>query len=139
MSIPLSKKMYRNNSPAKTMSDIDTGLALQNMVLQAKDIGIDSCIVNLSDQHYKKEQNLNFYNKISKEIKKNLKLHSINPYSFEYFLDHFLRIPKHYKIRAGLVLGYGKVFPNIESFRHGKNVVKREITEKYILMNEYAE
>ena len=47
MSIPLSTQMYKRNSPAQMMSDLDTGLAIQNMVLQAKDTGIDSCIVNL--------------------------------------------------------------------------------------------
>ena len=76
MSIPLSNQLYRKNSSAQMMSDIDTGLAIQNMILQAKDIGIDSCIVNLSEQHYKREKNLSFFQKLSKELKKIFGLHS---------------------------------------------------------------
>jgi len=70
MSIPMSKKLYKRNSSAEAMSDLDSGLAIQNMVLQAKDLGVDSCIVNLSEKHYKKEKNLSFLQKISKELKK---------------------------------------------------------------------
>lgn len=139
MSISLSKQLYRKNSSAQMMSDLDTGLAIQNMVLQAKDIGIDSCIVNLSEQHYKKEKNLNINQKISKELKKKLKLHATNPNSFEYFMRNFLHIPKQYKIRAGVVFGYGKNFPNIEKARHGENLIKRSSIGKYILKSEYAE
>ena len=139
MSIPLSYQMYKKNSPTQMMSDIDAGLAIQNMVLQAKDIGIDSCIVNLSEQHYKKEKNLSLLQRITKELKKKLKLHSINPNSFEYFLRNFLYIPKQYKIRAGIVFGYGKNFPNIEKVRHGKNLIKRNSIEDYIIKREYAE
>jgi len=138
MSIPLSTKMYKKYSPAEMMSDLDTGLAIQNMVLQAKDIGIDSCIGSLSEQHYKKE-NLSFFKKVSKELKKKLNLHSTNPSSFEYFLRNFLQIPKQYKIRAGVVFGYGKNFPNIEKARHGKNLIKRNPVENYIIKSEYAE
>ena len=138
MSIPLSNELYRKNSSAQMMSDLDTGLAIQNMVLQAKEIGIDSCIVNLSEQHYKKEKNLNLFQRISKEIKKKLELHSTNPNSFEYFMRNFLHIPKQYKIRAGVVFGYGKNFPNIEKARHGKNMIKRSSIENYIIKSEYA-
>lgn len=139
MSIPLSKQMYRNNSPAQMMSDLDAGLAIQNIVLQAKDIGIDSCIVNLSEQHYKKDKDLNLFQKISKELKKILKLHSTNPNSFEFFLRNFLHIPKQYKIRAGIVFGFGKKFPNLEKARHGKNLIKRNSLENHIIKSEYAE
>ena len=139
MSIPLSKQLYRKNSSAQMMSDIDAGLAIQNMVLQAKDIGIDSCIVNLSEQHYKKGENLSFIKRISKELKKIFGLHSINPNSFEYFLRNLLYIPKQYKIRAGVVFGYGKDFPNLEKARHGKNLIKRNSIENYIIKSEYAE
>jgi predicted patatin/cPLA2 family phospholipase len=139
MSIPLSTQMYKRNSPAQMMSDLDTGLAIQNMVLQAKDTGIDSCIVNLSEQHYKKEKNLSIMQKILKELKKKLNLHSSNPNSFEYFLRNFLQVPKQYKIRAGVVFGYGKKFPNIEKAKHGKNLIKRNPIENYIIKSEYAE
>ena len=139
MSIALSKQLYRKSSSAQMMSDLDAGLAIQNMVLQAKDIGIDSCIVNLSEKHYKKGKNLSFIQRISKELKKIFGLHSINPNSFEYFLRNFLHIPEHYKIRAGVVFGYGKNFPNIEKARHGENMIKRSSIENYIIKSEYAE
>ena len=139
MSISLSKQLYRKNSSAQMMSNLDAGLAIQNMVLQAKDIGIDSCIVNLSEQHYKKEKDLSINQKISKELKKKLKLHATNPNSFEYFMRNFLHIPKQYKIRAGVVFGYGKNFPNIEKAKHGENLIKRSSIGKYILLSEYAE
>ncbi|MDP8203636.1 MAG: nitroreductase family protein [Candidatus Tenebribacter mawsonii] len=139
MSIPLSAQIYKKKSPAQMMSDLDTGLAIQNMVLLAKDIGIDSCIVNLSEQHYKKEKNLSILQKIFKEFKKKFNLHSINPNSFEYFLRNFLQIPKQYKIRAGVVFGYGKNFPNIEKAKHGKNMIKRNPMENYIIKVNYAE
>lgn len=139
MSIPLSAQMYKKKSSAQMMSDLDTGLAIQNMVLVAKDIGIDSCIVNLSEQHYKKENKLSIMQKISKEIKKKFNLHSTNSNSFEYFLRNFLQIPKQYKIRAGVVFGYGKNFPNIEKATHGKNMIKRNPIENYIIKGKYAE
>lgn len=139
MSIPLSNHLYRKNSSAQMMSDLDTGLAIQNIVLQAKDIGIDSCIVNLSEKHYKKEKDLSFFQKASKELKKIFGLHSINPNSFEYFIRNVLHIPKHYKIRAGVVFGYGKIIPDIEKARHGKNLIKRKSIVNYIIKSEYAE
>jgi len=139
MSIPLSTQMYKRNSPAQMMSDLDTGLAIQNMVLQAKDIGIDSCIVNLSEQHYKKEKNLRLIQRMKKELMKKLKLHSINPNSFEYFMRNFLLVPTQYKIRAGVVFGYGKHIPNIEKARHGRNLIKRSSIEDYIIKGKYAE
>ena len=139
MSIPLSIQLYRKNSSAQMMSDLDAGLAIQNMVLQAKDIGIDSCIVNLSEQHYKKEKNLGLIQRIKKELKKKLKLHSTNPNSFEYFMRNFLHIPRQYKIRAGVVFGYGKNIPNIEKARHGNNLIKRSSIENYIIKSKYAE
>ena len=139
MSLPLSNQLYRKGSSAQMMSDLDTGLAIQNMILQAKDIGIDSCVVNLSEQHYKKEKNLSLLQRITKELKRKIKLHSTNPNSFEYFLRNFIQIPEHYKIRAGVVFGYGKNFPNIEKARHGKNMIKRNSVENYIIKREYAE
>ena len=70
MSLPQSKELYRKNHFSSHLSDFDTGLAMQNMVLQAKSIGIDSCIFNLSEMHYKRNKNLNLQQRIRKQFLK---------------------------------------------------------------------
>ena len=52
-----------------------------------------------------------------KELKKLCRLHSINSNNFEYLLRNYLHIPKQYKIRAEVIFGYDKDFPNLEKAR----------------------
>lgn len=127
--------LYKKKDSTKNLADIDAGLAIQNMVLKAKDLGIDSCIVNLSDMHYKKEKNISIVQRAKKELLKVLKLHKFNEYSFKFFLNKYLRIPAKYEIKAGIALGYGKQNINIDIARHGKNTIKRKPLEHYLLTN----
>ncbi len=132
MSIPLSRTLYKKSKSAKNMSFIDTGLAIQNMVLQAKNENISSCIINLTNMHYQKNLKLNLVQKIEKELLKLIGMHRQNKYSLAYFLHKDLKIPNHLEIQCGIVFGFGKNYLNIEKIKHGKNMVKRKNTEEYL-------
>ena len=139
MNSKMSKQLYKKGTSSERLAVIDSGLAIQNMVLQAKELGIDSCIVNLTEMHYRKEKNLTFWEKISKELKKKLGIHSSNPQSLSYFLYKELGLEKDYKIVAGIALGIAKKFPNLEKARHGKNLIKRDEPENYLITNKFVE
>ena len=53
MSLAMSSKMYVKNKAEKHLPYVDAGLAIENMILYAKSMGIDSCIFNLSEYHFK--------------------------------------------------------------------------------------
>ncbi len=132
MSIPLSNALYKKSKSAKNMSFIDAGLAIQNMVLQAKNDGFDSCIINLTNMHYQKNLKLNLVQKIEKELLKLIGMHRQNRYSLAYFLHKGLKIPNYLEIQCGIVFGFGKNLPDIEKMRHGKNMIKRASLDKYL-------
>ena len=127
MSLPGSK-MYKNYHD-KNLPYIDTGLALQNMVLYSKSIGVDSCICNLSEYH------LIIAKSIPKKILNRIKtFFNINTKSsFEYVLKNKLKIPGYLKIMCGVALGYGKIEPDINVKMHGGKRVMRKDVEEHIL------
>ena len=129
MSLPQSK-MYKSNHE-KNLQYIDTGLALQNMVLYAKSIGIDSCIFNLSDYHFALTRS--FSRKILNKIITYLDLHTKRKDNFKYVLRNKLKIPEHLKIMCGVSLGYGKIEPDINAVMHGGKKIMRKNVEEYIL------
>ncbi len=129
MSLPKSK-MYKSNHE-KNLQYIDTGLALQNMVLFAKSIGIDSCICNLSKYHFAITGSI--YKKILNKIITYLDLHATRKNNFEYILKNKLRVPKHFEVMCGVALGYGKIEPDINTIMHGGKKIMRKEVNYYLI------
>ena len=127
MSLPKSK-MYKNKHE-KNLPYIDTGVALQNMILYAKSIEIDSCICNLSEYHFTITKSIS--KKILNRIKTFFNLNTKS--SFEYALKNKLKIPEHLKIMCGVALGYGKIELDINTAMHGGKKIMRKSVEEYIL------
>ncbi len=128
MSLPQSK-MYRK-AHERNLPYIDTGLALQNMVLYAKSIGIDSCICNISPHHFAITESIP-----RKIMNKILTIGEENPMSknsFGYVLRKKLKIPEHFKIICGVALGYGKVESDPNILHGGKKVMRKGVDEHII-------
>ncbi len=126
MSLPQSgmyKKEHERNLPY-----IDTGLALQNMVLYAKSIGVDSCICNLSDYHFI------VTNSIPKKIMNKIlaNLYPATKDTFGYVLRNKLKVPKHFKIICGVALGYGKIESDSNILHGGKKVMRKGVDDHII-------
>ncbi len=126
MSLPQSK-MYRKEHE-RNLPYIDTGLALQNMVLYAKSIGIDSCICNLSNHHFAVTDSIP--KKIMNKILANLYPATKN--TFGYILRNKLKIPEHFKIMCGVALGYGKIESDSSILHGGKKVMRKGVDEHII-------
>lgn len=133
MSLPMSRKMYIKYKHERHLPYIDTGLALMNMVLYAKSMGIDSCIFNLSEYHFGRIKRGGFLKKTSIKIKSKIGLHKLAENNFEYYLRKELKISKHLKIICGLALGYAKIYPDIHKEIHGRRKVMRDNLESYII------
>ena len=123
MSLPGSK-MYKNKHE-RNLPYVDTGLALQNMVLYAKSIGIDSCICNLSEYHFIITGSIT--NKILNKIRMFFKMRKN---SFEYVLRNKLKVPKQFEIMCSVALGYGKIKPDINTVMHeGMKIMRKNVGE----------
>lgn len=133
MSLPMSKKIYIKNKWERHLPYIDTGLALQNMVLYAKSRGIDSCIVNFSEFHMRHQRENNIMKKIIRRVLLKLNLHYLLDNNFEFYLRNILKIPLNYKVMCGLALGYAKVYPDVHTEKHGKRPIMREDVNYYII------
>ena len=72
MSLPMSTKMYCQYDHEKHLPYVDTGLAMANMILYAKSMGISSCIFNLSKYHFKKSDNRSITSRIKRSIMRRL-------------------------------------------------------------------
>ncbi len=123
-------KMYKNKNQ-RHLKFIDTGLALQNMVIFAKSKGIDSCICNLSKYHFKLKGKI--WEKILRRILIKLNLYSFSKSNFEYIVRNKLKIPKHLEITGAVALGYGKVFPDLSIAMHDGKKIKRNPVDFYRL------
>jgi hypothetical protein len=130
MSLPLSK-MYHEKA-SRSLQFIDTGLALENMVLYAKSLGIDSCVVNLSEYHFGQRE-ASLIKKIIKQIKIVFGLHASSKNNFEFFLRNYIRIGGNFKIMAGVVFGYAGREPDINKEMHGGKKIMREKVDHYII------
>jgi len=134
MSLPMSKKMYIEYKYERHLPYIDTGLALQNMILHAKDRGIDSCVFNLSEYHFTRDgKKRNIFQKIINKIKTSLGSHTKMEGNFEYYLRNNLKIPNYLKIMCGVAFGYAKICPNVNKEIHGGKKVMRDKVENYII------
>ena len=137
MSLFMSRKMYVENKSEKHLPYIDAGLALENMILYAKSKGIDSCIFNLSEHHFKKAQpNRNLIEKISSKVKVKAGLYKSVKENFEFYLRKRLKLSESFKILCGVALGYSKKFPNVRSDSHGWNKLMRESVNNHIIDRE---
>ena len=137
MSLFMSRKMYVENKSEKHLPYIDAGLALENMILYAKSKGIDSCIFNLSEHHFKKGQpNRNLIEKISSKVKVKAGFYKAVKENFEFYLRKRLKLSESFKILCGVALGYSKKFPNVRSDSHGWNKLMRESVENYIIKRD---
>jgi len=138
MSLPMSHKMYFEYKHEKNLPYIDTGLALANMILYAKSKGIESCIFNLSEYHFKligKQRKKNIGRKIDK-IKQKLSLHKTMKDNFEFYLRNQLKIPEHLKITCGVGFGFTNKYPDIETEKHGNRKVMREELSYYTIQKK---
>ncbi len=127
MSLPQSKMYDKKNKT--NLQYIDAGLALQNMVLYAKSIGIDSCICNLSSYHFAITNSI--FRKIMNKITSFIDEVQCK-YSFEYFVRKKLKMPNQFKIMCGVALGYGKIEPNLDTI-HGGRKIRRKMVDDCII------
>ena len=134
MSLPLSQKMYVGDKAAMHLPYVDTGLALENMVLYAKSQGIDSCIFNLSEYHFKiSRTNKRLIEKMVNLIKIRLGFHKSIGGNLEFFLRERLKIPAHFKIICGVAFGYAKKYPDVNTESHGDKSIMRKSVDYYII------
>jgi len=134
MSSPMSKKMYQKLKYERHLPYIDTGLALANMILYAKSRGIDSCIFNLSEYHFKRDKKkAGIIKKVINKIKIKLNLHTLMENNFEFYLRNCLKIPNHLKIMCGVAFGYAKRYPDVETETHGGRKIMRGKIDCYII------
>lgn len=134
MSLPMSRNMYYKCKFERHLPYIDTGLALGSMILYAKSKGIDSCIFNLSEYHFKKSTKpKGFITKIINKIRLKLGLHASMENNFEFYLRNHLRIPKNLKIMCGVVFGFAKEYPDIRTANHGGKKIMRDKVEHYVI------
>lgn len=134
MSLPQSIERYVKHRHEWRLPFLDGGLALQNMALEAKAMGVDTCVFNLSEIHFAKPEPTNFMGKIIRalKLKFNFRLTSLEN-SFEHTLRHELNVPKHLKPIAALALGYAKFYPDPKTIYHGKRLLDRKPVGHYIV------
>jgi len=133
MELPGSKELYTGVKHTAGLPFVDAGLALGNICLFAKSKGIDSCIFNMTPSHMKRKVKRNLLQKMINKTLKILGNYKQNKASFYAFQSDELNLADKYKVCCGVALGYGKVIPDIETFGHGYNPVKRRSPESYIL------
>lgn len=135
MSLPMSVKMYVKLQYERQLRYVDTGLALANMVLCAKSLGVDSCIFNLSPYHMRKAEAKTGLQRLLDKAKRKLGLRTRLENNFEYFLRNYLRIPMHLEIMCGVAFGYARKYPDLETERHGGRLVMRAPVDHYLVQS----
>ena len=136
MSLPTSQKMYFKKAQ-KHLPYVDTGLALGNMISYAKSRGIDSCLLNLSEYHFKiSRTERSLFKKIVNRVKINLGLHKSVKENLEFCLRKRLKIPAHLKIMCGVALGYAERYPDVRTESHGRNKIMRKSVDYHIINRE---
>ena len=134
MSLPMSKKMYQELKYERHLPYVDTGLTLANMILYAKNRGIDSCIFNLSEYHFKQgKKKAGIIKKVINKIKIKFNLHPLMENNFEFYLRNCLKIPNHLKIMCGVAFGYAERYPDVKTKMHGGRKIMREKVDYYII------
>ena len=148
MSLPRSHRMYKERKHQRHLADVDTGLALANMVLYAKAKGIDSCIINLSKHHLRRSREQNtikkkVINKIKRKlglytriIKRKLGIYTRIQNNFEFYQRNHLKLPCHLKIMCGVAFGFAKKYPDVRTFKHGGESIMRKPVDYYIIQRQ---
>ncbi len=133
MSLPMSYKRYHEYKYERNLPYVDTGLALANMVLYAKRCGIDSCIFNLSKYHERRNEDKTIIKNLKSKIKRKLGLYTWLENNFEYYLRHYLKLPRHLEIMCGVAFGFADKYPDINKFKHGGSRIMRQPVNYYIV------
>lgn len=133
MSLPMSRKIYEESRHGRHLRYVDTGLALGNMILYAKSKGVDSCIFNLSEYHFKRSSETHLIKRIINKIKIKLNLYTLVQNNFEFYLRNHLKIPAHLKVMCGVAFGFTKEYPDIRTAVHGGKRIAREEIDHYVM------
>lgn len=137
MSSPRSQKMYIKTRAQKHLPYVDTGLALGNMILYAKSKGIDSCLLNLSEYHFKSlRTEKSTVKKMFNLLKFKLGFHKLIEENMEYCLRNQFNIPAYLRLICGVAFGYAKKYPDVKTERHGTKRLMREDVDNYIIKKE---
>jgi nitroreductase len=136
MSLPRSQKMYANKAQ-EHLPYLDTGLALGNMISYAKSMGIDSCLLNLSEYHFRILRTAKgFTKKMLNLVKVKLGFHKLVDENLDFCLRKRLQIPEHFKIVCGVAFGFGKRHPDVEAEIHDGKKIMREPVDHYVINRE---
>jgi len=134
MSLPMSPVMYRKNNAQQHLVYIDNGLALANMILYAKSKFIDSCVLNLSEHHFKMlNSKKTITKKIIKKIMVNLGFHKSLKDNFAFYVRNQLKIPNNFRIIGGVAFGYAKKYPDVQTAKHVHKKILRQNVNHYII------
>ena len=117
---------------SRHLPDVDTGLALSHMVLYAKSMGIDSCILNLSPYHFAIKGETWIY-RIARKIALRIGLHSALANNLECFLRERAGVPGYLKIMGGVAFGYAESYPNVHTAKHGGKKIMRKKLSHYMV------
>jgi len=134
LSLPRSKRLYRQSWVGRHLPDIDAGLVLANMALVAKSLGLDTCVFNLSPRHFAKPNQANLFTKIIRwlRIKLNFGLNQMEN-NFEYVLRRSFKIPAHLEILAAMAVGFGQFVPDPKKVYHGGDLLQRKPLAHYLI------
>jgi nitroreductase len=133
MSLPMSQKMYVKYNSEKHLPYVDAGLAMENIVLHAKSKGIDSCIFNLSEYHFKiVRHDKRLIEKMMDMVKIKLHFHKSVKENLDFYLRKQLKIPDHFKIICGVAFGYAKRYPEVTEIHGDKRIIRKPV-DHYII------
>lgn len=136
MSLPTSQKMYFKKAQ-EHLPYVDAGLALGNMISYAKSRGIDSCLLNLSEYHFKIcRSDKSLYKKMQNRVKISLGLYKSVEENLEFCLRKHLKIPAHLKIICGVAFGFAERYPDVRTESHGGNKIMRKSVDYHIINRE---
>lgn len=129
--------MYIKNKAQKRLPYLDTGLALGNMILYAKSTGIDSCLLNLSEYHFKiLRTKKSVIKKIVNLVKVKLGFYKLVEENLEFCLKQRLKIPNYLKIMCGVAFGYAEKYPDVRTGKHGIKSLMREPVINYTIKKD---
>jgi hypothetical protein len=104
------------------------------MVLYAKSIGVDSCIFNLSEYHFKKSKDKTVVGRLQRFIMRRIGLTGRMDNNLQYYLVRNLGVPAHLRIMCGVALGYAGKYPDIYSASHGGRPIMRRGVADYLVV-----
>jgi nitroreductase len=137
MSSSRSQRMYVKNKAQNHLPYVDAGLALGNMISYAKSIGVDSCLLNLSEHHFKiLRSKKTIIQKMMSRVKIKLGFHELVEENMEFCLRNHLQIPAHLKIICGVAFGYAQKYPDVKTEKHGVNKLMRKPVDHYIIKRQ---